>query len=61
MTKKKQLLSICGPMKDGQFTVWMVRGPRGGCVAEFLSRKAARAFVKNKLKHHHHHKELITT
>lgn len=39
-------LSICGPLKDGQFTVWVVRGPKGGQLGEFFSRSAARHFVK---------------
>jgi hypothetical protein len=50
MNRKQTTLSICGPVKDGQFTVWVVRGPRGGQVAEFLTRKAARYYVK---KHKH--------
>lgn len=43
---KKQKLSICGPVKDGQFTVWVVRGPKGGELGEFFTRTAARKYVK---------------
>jgi len=43
---KKMKLSICGPIKDGQFTVWVVRGPKGGQLGEFFSRDAARTYVK---------------
>lgn len=39
-------LSICGPVKDGQFTVWVVRGPKGGQLGEFITRAAATRFVK---------------
>jgi hypothetical protein len=37
---------VYGPVQDGQFTCWQVLGPRNGFVAEFLTRKAALAFVK---------------
>lgn len=46
MSKQQLKLSICGPLKDGQFTVWVVRGPKGGQLGEFFSRHAARHFVK---------------
>ena len=46
MNKKLAKLSICGPIKDGQFTVWVVRGPKGGQLGEFFSRQAARKYVK---------------
>ena len=45
-TRKQVGLSICGPIKDGQFTVWVVRGPKGGQLGEFFSRSAARKYVK---------------
>ena len=38
--------TICGPLKDGQFTVWVVRGPKGGQLGEFFTRAAARHFIK---------------
>ncbi len=38
--------TICGPLKDGQFTVWVVRGPKGGQLGEFITRKAAKLFIK---------------
>ena len=44
----KGALTICGPCKDGQFTVWYVRGPKGGTLGEFITRKAARAFIKSR-------------
>ena len=46
MKDKKTKLSICGPIKDGQFTVWVVRGPKGGQLGEFFSRESARKYVK---------------
>lgn len=46
MSSKEGTLSICGPCRDGQFTVWYVRGPKGGTLGEFVTREAARAFVK---------------
>ncbi len=47
MSKRQQVkLSICGPLKDGQFTVWVVRGPKGGQLGEFFTRTAARNFIK---------------
>lgn len=45
-SKRVTKLSVCGPLKDGQFTVWVVRGPKGGQLGEFLSREAARRYVK---------------
>lgn len=51
-------LSICGPLKDGQFTVWVVRGPKGGQLGEFFSRSAARKYVKTH-KHIKVKKELL--
>ncbi len=38
--------TICGPLKDGQFTVWVVRGPKGGQLGEFFSREAARQYIR---------------
>jgi len=43
-------LTICGPVRDGQFTVWYVRGPKGGVVKEFLTRKEAREFIRTRRK-----------
>jgi len=48
--------SICGPVKDGQFTVWVVRGPKGGQLGEFFTREAARQFIKT---HKRTKKELL--
>jgi hypothetical protein len=48
--------SICGPVKDGQFTVWVVRGPKGGQLGEFFTREAARLFIKT---HRKPKKELL--
>lgn len=43
---------VCGPVQDGQFTCWHVIGPRGGFVAEFLSRKAAIEYINKHFKVH---------
>lgn len=54
----KGTLSICGPVRDGQFTVWIVRGPKGGVVKEFFTRKEAREFIRARRKARAHRKEL---
>jgi hypothetical protein len=41
---------VYGPVQDGMFTCWHVIGPRGGFVAEFLSRKAAAEFITKRVK-----------
>jgi hypothetical protein len=38
--------TICGPIRNGQFTVWVVRGSKGGQLGEFFTREAARKFVQ---------------
>lgn len=38
--------SICGPIRNGQFTVWVVRGPKGGQLGEFFTREAARKYIR---------------
>jgi len=50
--------TICGPVKDGQFTVWVVRGPKGGQLGEFFTREAARQFIRT---HRKPKKELLYT
>lgn len=42
---------VYGPVQDGFFTCWQVIGPRGGFVAEFLTRKAALEFITRCKKH----------
>lgn len=41
---------VYGPVQDGFFTCWQVIGPRGGFIAEFLTKKAANEFIKGKKK-----------
>lgn len=46
MARKKATFNVCGPVKDGHFNVWVVRGPNGGHLGSFVSREAARQFIK---------------
>lgn len=46
--KMKKYYRVYGPVQDGMFTCWQVVGPRGGFIAEFLTRKAATDFVRRK-------------
>jgi hypothetical protein len=40
-------LTLYGPAQDGMFVKWQVIGPRGGIKAEFLTKKAAKAYIKD--------------
>ena len=41
-------LKLHGPVSDGMFSCWQVIGPRGGFIAEFITKKAAQEFIKSK-------------
>jgi hypothetical protein len=39
-------LTIYGPARDGEFSCWIVYGPRGGEKAWFYTKKAAEEYVR---------------
>lgn len=56
---RKSKYEVYGPVQDGQFTCWQVIGPRGGHIGDFLTRKAAQDFIKQKGKGNHGQKQQI--
>jgi len=56
---RKSKYEVYGPVRDGMFTCWQVRGPRGGKLGDFLTKRAAQEFIKQKGKMNHGQKQRI--